>query len=79
MPKLHRVAEARQVFHEARESHAVNCALENFDTNGLGRVLLKGDVGPAAQTLVDPVWFGRGERVTAERRFRRVCISRVVR
>ena len=52
--KLHSVAEARQVSHEAPESHVVNCVLENLDANGLGRVLLKGDVGSTAQTRVDP-------------------------
>ena len=52
---LHSVAEARQVSHEALESHVVNCVLENLDANSLGRVLLKGDVGSATQTLVDPV------------------------
>ena len=65
--KLHSVAEARQVSHEAPESHAVNCVLENVDADGFGRVLLKGDVGSAAQTLVDPVWVGRGERMMAEK------------
>ena len=34
--KPHSVAEGRQVLHEAPESHAVNCVLEN----GLGRVLV---------------------------------------
>ena len=65
--KLHSVAEARRVSHEAPESHAVNCVLENLDANGLGRVLLKGDIGSAAQTHVDPVWVGRDERTMAER------------
>ena len=65
--ELHSVAEARQVSHEAPESHAVNYALENLDTNGVGRVLLRGSVGSAAQALVNPVWFGRGERMTAEK------------
>ena len=64
--KLHSVAEARQLSHEAPESHAVNCVLENLDANGLGRVLLNGDIGPA-QTHVDPVWVGRDERMMAER------------
>ena len=54
--KLHSAAEARQTSQEAPESHAVNCVLENLDANGLGRVLLKGDVESAALTLVDPVW-----------------------
>ena len=35
--------------------------------NGLGKVFLEGVVRSAAQTLVDPVWFGRGERMTAEK------------
>ena len=65
--KLHSVAEARQVSHEAPESHAVNCVLENLDANGLGRALLKGSVGSAAQTFVDPDWVGRGERMVAEK------------
>ena len=65
--KLHSVADARQVPHEAQEPHAVSCVLENLDANGLGRVLLKGDVGSAAQTFVDPVWVGRGERMMAEK------------
>ena len=65
--KLHSVAEARQVSHEAPEPHAVNCVQENLDVNGLDRVLLKGDVGSAAQTFVDPVWVGRGERMMAEK------------
>ena len=30
-------------------------------------MLLKEDAGSAAQTLVDPVWVGRGERMTAEK------------
>ena len=63
--KLHSVAEARQVSHEAPEPRAVSCALENLDANGLGRVLLEGDVG-SAQTFVDPIWVGRGERMMAE-------------
>ena len=67
MQKLHSVAEARQVSHEAPEPHAVSCVLENFDTNGLGKVLFEGVVGSAAQTLVDPVLSGRGERMTAEK------------
>ena len=45
--KFHSVAEARQVSHEAPEPHAVNCVLESLDASGLGRVLLKGDVGSA--------------------------------
>ena len=53
---LHSVVEARQVSHEAPEPHAVNCVLENLHANGLGRALLKGSVGSAAQTFVDPVW-----------------------
>ena len=40
---------------------------KTFDANGLGRVLLKGHAGSAAQTLVDPVWVGRGERTVAEK------------
>ena len=67
--KLHNVAEARQVSHEAPESHAVNCVLEKLDANGLGRVLLKGSVESDAQTLVDPAWVGRGERILAENEF----------
>ena len=65
--KLHNVAEARQVSHEAPEPHAASCVLENVDANGLGRVLLKEDVGSAAQTFVDPVWVGRSERMVAEK------------
>ena len=53
--------------HEAPEPHAVNCALENLDANGLGRVLLKGSVESDAQTFVDPDWVGRGERMMAEK------------
>ena len=56
--KLHSVAEARQVSHEDPEPHAVSCVLENLDGNGIGRVLLKGNVGSAAQTFVDLVWVG---------------------
>ena len=67
MQKLHSVAEARQVSHKAPESRAVNCVLENLDANGLGRVLLKGDVGSAAQTLVDSFWVERDERIMAGR------------
>ena len=52
---------------EAPESHAVNSVLEKLDANGLGRVLLKGDVGCTTQTLVDPAWVGRGERIMAEK------------
>ena len=65
--KLHSVAEARQVSHEAPESHEVICVLENLDANGLGRVLLKGDVESAVQTFVDPVWVGRSDRMMAEK------------
>ena len=65
--KLHSAVEARQVSHEAPEPHAVKCALENFDANGLGRVLLKGSAGSATQTFVDPVWFGRGGRMMTEK------------
>ena len=79
MQKPHNVAEARQVSHEAPEPHALSCVLENLDANGLGRVLLKGSVGSAAKTFVDPVWVGRGERMMAERKVRSVCISQVVR
>ena len=63
--KPHNVAETRQVSHEAPEPHAVSCVLDNFHANGLGRALLKGSVGSAAQTFVDPVWVGRGERMVA--------------
>ena len=42
------------------------CA-ENLDAKGLGRVLLKGSVGSAAQTFVDPFWVGRGERMMPEK------------
>ena len=54
LQKLHNAAEARQLSHEAPEPHAVSCVLENLDANGFCRVLLKGDVGSAAQTFVDP-------------------------
>ena len=64
--KLHSIAEARQVSHEAPKPHALNCVLENLDANGLGRVLLKGDVESAVQTFVDPDWVGRGVRIMAE-------------
>ena len=65
--KLHSVAETPQVSHEAPEPHAVSCLLVNLDAKGLGRVLLKGSVGSAAQTFVDTVWVGRGERMMAEK------------
>ena len=65
--KHHNAAETHQVSHEAPEAHAVNCALENLDAKGLGRVLLYGSVGSAAQTLVDPDSVGRGERMMAEK------------
>ena len=58
--KLHSVVEARKVSHEASEPHAVNCVWENLNANGLGRALLKGSVGSAAQTR-------RGERMMAEK------------
>ena len=58
--------ETHQVRHKAPEPHAVNCALEDLDAIGLGRVLLKRDVGSDAQTFVDPDWVGRGERMMAE-------------
>ena len=61
------MAEARQVPHEAPEPHADSCLLENLDADGLGTVLLKGDVGSAAHTFVDPVWVGRGKRMMAEK------------
>ena len=64
---LHREVEARQVSHEAPEPHSVSCVLENLHANGLGRALLKGSVGSAAQTFVDPDWVGRGERTMAEK------------
>ena len=67
MQKLHSVAEARQVSHEAPEPHAVNCVLQKLDANGLGRALLKGDVGSAAHTFVDPVRVGRSERTMTEK------------
>ena len=67
MQKLHSAVEARQVSHEAPEPHAVNCALEDLNANGLGRVLLTGDAGSAVQTLVEPAFVGRGERTTAEK------------
>ena len=50
--KPHNAAEAHQVSHEAPEPHAVKCALEDLDANGLGRVLPKGSVESAAQTFV---------------------------
>ena len=56
LQKLHSAEEARQVSHEAPEPRAVSCVLENLHANGLCRALLKGSVGSAAQTLVDPVW-----------------------
>ena len=65
--KPHNMVETQQESHEAPELHAGNCALENLDANGLGRVLLKGSVGSAAQTFVDPDWVGRGERMMAEK------------
>ena len=65
--KPHNAAETHQVSHEAPEPHAVNCVLENLHANGLGRALLKRSVGSAAQTFVDPVWVGRGERMMAEK------------
>ena len=65
--KPHNAAEAHQVSHEAPEPHAVNCALEDLDANGLGRVLLKGSGESDAQTFVDPDWVGRGERMMAEK------------
>ena len=74
--KLHSVAEARLVSHETPESHAVNCVLENLDANGLARVLLRGDVGSTAQTLVDPAWVGRGDRIMAEKSSKCVHQSR---
>ena len=52
---------------EAPESHAVNCVREKLDADGLGRVLLKVDVGSTVQTLVDPAQVGRGERIMAEK------------
>ena len=64
--KLHNVAEARQVSHEAPESHAVKCVLETLIRMAWAE-LLTGDVGSAAQTLVDPVWVGRDERIMAGR------------
>ena len=73
---LHSVVEARQVSHEAPEPHAVNCVLENLHANGLGRALLKGSVGSAAQTFVDPVWVGRGERMMAEKSLKYLHQSR---
>ena len=65
--KPHNVAEVCQVSREAPEPHAVNCALEDLDANGLGRVLLKGSVESDAQTFVDPDWVGRSERMMAEK------------
>ena len=65
--KPHNVAEARQVFHEAPDPHAVSCVLENLDANGLDRVLLKGIVGSVVQTFVNAVRVGRGERMMAEK------------
>ena len=56
-----------QKLQEAPEPHAVSRVLENLDANGLGRVLLKGDVESAAQTLVDTVWVVRDERIMAGR------------
>ena len=52
--KLRSAVEARQVSHAAPEPRAVNSVLENLDTNGLGKVLLEGDVGSAVQTLCRP-------------------------
>ena len=67
------------------ELHAVSCVLENLDVNGLGRVLLERDVGSAAQTFVDPVWIGRGDRMMAWKSSRylhqssgMVCIEAVI-
>ena len=65
--KLHSAVEARQVSHEAPEPHAVSRVLENLDPNGLDKVLFEGVFGSAAQTFVDPVWVGRGERIMAEK------------
>ena len=65
--KLHSAVAVRQVSHEGPEPRAVNCVLENLDASGWGKVLLKEDAGSAAQTLVPPVWVGRGERMTAEK------------
>ena len=60
-------AQTHQGSHEAPELHAAKCVLENLDANGLGRVLLKGSVGSAAQTFVDPFSVGRGERMMVEK------------
>ena len=65
--KPHNTAETHRVSHEAPEPHAVDCVLENLGTNGVGRVLLKGVVGSAAQTFVDPDWVGRGERMMTDK------------
>ena len=54
--KPHNVVEARQVSQEAPGPHAVNCALEDLDANGMSSVLLKGSVESDAQTFVDPDW-----------------------
>ena len=65
--KPHNVAKTHQVSHKAPEPHAINCALEDLDANGLGRASLKGSVEFDAQTFVDPDWVGRGERTMAEK------------
>ena len=61
------MAEAHQVSHGTLEPDAVKCVLQDFDANGLDRVLLKGSVESAARTFVDPVWVGRGERMMAKK------------
>ena len=45
----------------------VNGVLENLDTCGLDKVLIKRDVGSAIRILVDPARVGQGERTMAEK------------
>ena len=60
--KPHNVAEVCQVSREAPEPHAVNCALEDLDANGLGRVLSLTPRHPLTQIGSD-----EGERMMAEK------------
>ena len=53
--RLHGAVGACRVLHKGPEPSAIDCVLAYFDTWGLREVLLKADIEPAIQALVDAV------------------------
>ena len=65
--RLHGAVGACRVLHKGPEPSAIDCVLAYFDTWGLREVLLKADIEPAIQALVDAVRGRRNERTMVEK------------